>query len=895
VDKQYEQYCLADPFFYDSPIRGNRVSNGQGDFPVARRALPSGWRRERYGEWIVSIPPGPHLPAQGWKIHVAACPGNAENTIIRVWDYCVPRELSFKFLPSRIAVLMRNAKYSPRHSSGKVITIYPRDEAACELVLGELDAILAGAPGPYILSDLRYGEGPLHVRYGGFSQRHCTDTRGRLVTAIEDPAGTLVPDPRGPVFTVPDWVTLPEFLAPHLAARNAATIADLPYEVTDALHFSNGGGVYAATDKRTGERVILKEARPHAGLAADGSDAVARLRREQGLMTRLSGLGIAPEVRGHVEVSGHHFLVEELIEGQPLNAAFADRYPLTRPDDGPAAVAAYAEWAVRICVAAEHAARRMHSRGVVFNDLHMFNIMVRPDDTVAFIDFEAAGLLNEDRRMTVGNPGFVAPRDRTGADADAYSLACLRLALFVPLTMLVALDRDKAAHLAQVIAGHFPLPAGFLDQAVRDILGPASHCSPASPGTEASVRPEPGVMRREAAGGAAASRRGYEAFAGGASGGGTADWEGLRGALTSAILASATPDREDRLFPGDVEQFRVTGAGLGIAHGAAGVLYALSEAAGVRVPDYEEWLLDRTAQPVPGIRLGLYEGQAGIAYALARFGHTGAALRAAGSCLEERWERLGSGLHDGLAGFSLAMLAVADATGEPALADAAARAAGIVADRAPELAANPDRAAGLLHGASGPALLLLRMYERTADPGYLDAAETAIAADLARCVTDRAGGLQVDDGWRTLPYIDAGSAGIGMVVDRFLAHRPHDAFAAASAKLAMGAQSGFYVQAGLFNGRAGMLLYFAGDEGRAEELREHVRRMSWHAVRYANGLAFPGDMLFRLSMDLGTGTAGVLLGLAAALAPAGAALPFLGPAVSLPEGNPQGSREMARR
>ena len=40
----------------------------------------------------------------------------------------------------------------------------------------------------------------------------------------------------------------------------------------------------------------------------------------------------------------------------------------------------------------------MHERGVVFNDLHMFNIMVRPDDTVAFIDFEAASDISEGRR-----------------------------------------------------------------------------------------------------------------------------------------------------------------------------------------------------------------------------------------------------------------------------------------------------------------------------------------------------------------------------------------------------------------------------------------------------------------------------------------------------------------
>src|SRR5256885_4025087 len=75
-------------------------------------------------------------------------------------------------------------------------------------------------------------------------------------------------------------------------------------------------------------------------------------------------------------------------------------------------------------------------------------------------------------------------------------------------------------------------------------------------------------------------------------------WNSLSGALVGAIRASATPSRADRLFPGDIEQFTVPGGGLAIAHGAAGVLFALSEAAGVRVPEYEEWLIERAANPV---------------------------------------------------------------------------------------------------------------------------------------------------------------------------------------------------------------------------------------------------------------------------------------------------------
>jgi class III lanthionine synthetase len=869
VDKQYEQYCVTDPYFYDSPDSDRGRAQ---DFPASTWPLPAGWRREALGEWLSLLPPEATMPAQGWKIHVSACPDNAAEIIDRVWHYCVPRKISFKFIPGRLAVLMRNAKYAARAASGKVVTIYPQDEAACGRVLDELDAILGGAPGPYILSDLRYGAGPLHVRYGGFTQRHCLDSQGEMVPAIQTPDGELVPDRRSPVFTVPSWVRLPEYLESHLAARNSTTVATLPYDVRHALHFSNGGGVYVGADRSTGEQVILKEARPYAGLAADGSDAVARLRREHDMLRRLSGLGIAPEVRGYFEVGEHHFLAEEFIEGMPLNSCYSARFPLLREDPDPAEMADYASWAMEICAAVERAAEAMHERGVIFNDLHMFNIMVRPDDSVALIDFEAASSTDEGRRLTVGNPGFVAPRDRTGFEIDAYSLACLRLAMFMPLTNLIALDRGKAAQLGAVIAGLFPVPAGFLDPAVREI----------------TRRAPAGTAVKGAVGGGATVRSGYECFKAG-----DQAWPRLSAALTTAIRASATPSRADRLFPGDIDQFRVPGGGLGLAHGAAGVIYALDKAVGLRVPEYEEWLLARVADPVRGSHLGLYDGLAGVACVLSRLGHADAALRTAEMCIGDRWERLGSGLYDGLAGFSLAMLALADSAAESALHDAGLKAAEIVAGRAApsktvpsKTGAGPegdqDRPAGLMRGGAGQALLLVRLYERTGDPAYLDAAQTAVGADLDRCILDSKGSLQVNDGWRTLPYLSSGSIGLGLVIDRFLAHRPVAAFADAADGIRIAARSTYYAQSGLFNGRAGMILYLADQDRRDRLAAAHVRRLAWHAVRYEGGLAFPGDGLLRLSMDLGTGTAGVLLAAAAALAPAGAALPFLGPPESPP-------------
>ena len=84
-------------------------------------------------------------------------------------------------------------------------------------------------------------------------------------------------------------------------------------------------------------------------------------------------------------------------------------------------------------------------------------------------------------------------------------------------------------------------------------------------------------------------------------------------------MASATPDRDDRLFPGDPQQFAV--GSLGLAHGAAGVLYALDATGAGRYPEFEKWLVDRATNPAAGTRLGLYDGLHGAAFALDHLGY----------------------------------------------------------------------------------------------------------------------------------------------------------------------------------------------------------------------------------------------------------------------------------
>jgi hypothetical protein len=176
------------------------------------------------------------------------------------------------------------------------------------------------------------------------------------------------------------------------------------------------------------------------------------------------------------------------------------------------------------------------------------------------------------------------------------------------------------------------------------------------------------------------------------------------------------------------------------------------------------------------------------------------------------------------------------------------------------------------------------MYERHGDPALLDRAAEALRRDLDRCVVREDGAIEVNEGWRTMPYLGRGSVGIGLVLDQYLAHREDERFATASTAISRAARAPFYAQSGLFAGRAGVILYLrhraqtpatTGDYSARAEMTAQLQRLAWHALPHRGFLAFPGEQLLRLSMDLATGTAGVLLALGAALHDEPVTLPFL--------------------
>ncbi|MFF3071399.1 class III lanthionine synthetase LanKC [Kitasatospora sp. NPDC057904] len=835
--KDFDRFCLADPDFFELP---EQLPDGGTALAPAAGEPPEGWDRVESGWFVRLRPRGLALPEQGWLIHVSPALPHLARTAQAVADWAVRHRVGYDIIRSVACARALGDKHAYRLSSGRPITLYPADEGELRRALGELGGRLEGVPGPSALGALRHRSGPLYARYGSFKTPNGLEILGAAET-LRKPDGTLVPNESRPVFTCPDWVALPEPLRQDQEALHAGPAEPFPYQVRRAMQFTNAGGTYLAAEARSGREVELREARPHAGLDRRSEDAVARLTREHATLERLAGLECVPRVIGHHVYGGHHFLAVERIEGRTLAEAAAAALPLTTEERAANEAAQYVSWAMGVLDSLADVLGRLHARGVRLGELNPDKILLGPDGRIVLADFETATDLDDDRAPAVGQAGCTAPAGLRGAEATAYLLHQLQLWLLLPLPGLQPAEFRRSA---QTIDELYPL---LPDHRTALFTFPGAPPEDDDAGTLLMADP--------------------------------LDWPAIRDSLVDGIHVMASPERPDRLFPATPTS-PTSGGGYSLGHGAAGVLYALHHA-GAEVPDaYIQWLVaaverDRTPRP------GLYDGLHGAALTLDLLGWRDEALEAL-----ERWSARGTGdldpsLAGGAAGIMLNLLYFAGTTGddtfrEQALCLGEAAAARLLSGE-PAVTPGQHPPFGLLHGGAGLALPFLRLYEQGHGSRWLDLAGTALKQDLARCEVLPDGAFALFSGKHHLPYLHGGSIGLAFGLRAFLRHRHDPAVAAALLAIRRTCEALFVRNSGLFRGRAGGIAVLAalGETGDSPAIRTQIHRLAWHARSYRGHLAFPGTHGLRLSADLATGAAGVLLALSSAFEKDGPALPLL--------------------
>lgn len=379
------------------------------------------------------------LPKQGWKIHITANSKDAQQLLLVVSKFLFMKQITFKFINTKEDFTLSNSKYAERSESGKFITVYPQTVKTFLKLLIDLSNITnTFLEGPYILSDRQWKESHIFYRYGAFKEMK-TIIDGKEVYAIETDTHKLIEDKRLPYYTKPDFVEEPKMLKENKHIYKKEEFDHLKkFNINSALHFSNAGGVYYSEVKN--KKYVLKEGRAFAGLDSKGLDGFERITHEFEILKQLAEVKEVVRVYECFKVWKHQYLVEEYVEGETLSDFIDEQYPFSNIKKNKEH---YVKSIIEIITQVIRAVEKVHSLGIAIGDLQPENIMLERNNgqiKIKLIDFEGAQSIKTPYQPGLATPGYSDLNAKNFEEAD--HIAIYKIARFCILPIASDFDWD---------------------------------------------------------------------------------------------------------------------------------------------------------------------------------------------------------------------------------------------------------------------------------------------------------------------------------------------------------------------------------------------------------------------------------------------------------------------
>ena len=766
---------------------------------------PKDWQNFYQGDWHCCLSPRP-LAQQGWKIHLSVALGQEQEMLDVVSSYCFARQLSFKWTRSKRAWLLKNSKYADRVASGKFITIYPEDGEFIQTVFDLAALLKEFAPGPYILSDRRWQASPVYYRYGAFKEM-IKEIAGQKRCCLQAPDGSWLEDRRCPYYCQPDFVQEPAELAKNNFQVKGADISRLTaYQIKEALHFSNGGGVYLA--QKNGKNYVIKEGRPAAGLDGHGQDAFSRIQKEAAWLKKLAQVPEVVDIKEDFQAWIHAYLVEDYVSEQTLGDYVAENYPFYSEKR-----AAYVAQSLRIAEKLRRAVAHVHAQGVAIGDLQADNVMITEDGEVKLIDFEAAASLTAPYNPGIMTAGFSDWALETYEQADLYGLYQTIRFLFLPIS-----NRARSSWPMQNLnlRCYFSKEAADYLEDLRQQLLPK--CPLLGKENEVDNRQE----------------------------GTWPSLNELRGNISRGIKADW---QSPNLIKGDLPLLEDPDQRLTVDNGALG--YGLLVARCGQAAEKKKFLAWLRKQPMEELTAaGLFTGRAGLGGIIYELED-----KAWGRQLI--WSAQGTSadlsLRSGLSGIALAKLAL---TAKEGLAKSPE-----LIKIGEEIAAGYEKmpGKGLLTGRLGAILALWKIGCLLKREDFKETAKTGLDALLEKDLVQVDQHVFLAEDGRRMPYLANGTAGLALVLAAIAKDEPkEDRYQEIIKQAAETMDSFCSYMGGLFTGYAGLMLPDLA-LGRKKALGEKIRLLNNYLLPREEGTLVAASRGYRCSMDLAAGASGVLL------------------------------------
>lgn len=849
-----DYFSFSNYYFYDSLDSYNAREEY---ISLLKDKLLHEYKIYQNGFYVYSDIDMENLPNQGWKIHISATLKNDEEVLIKTVDILNKFRTPFKIIADRRLLQWSTLKSFSRGSSGKFITIYPKDFQRFKELLSVLYQVLKDYCGPYILTDKRYRDCKvLYYRYGGFTFKYKISDDGHKIALIKDGNGNVVEDKRLPVYSVPQGI---EDFSTNTNSPVEHSVLDQKYNIFHALTFSNCGGVYIAHRKTDNQKVILKEARPYTH-QTEGRSIIQTRRDEFKLLKKFSRWKICPKAYEEFFEWEHHFIAEEFIKGDSLFKYCSDQNPLYRAGTTRRHFLEYISTVLTFFIKISKNIAIIHRHGYIFGDLSPNNIFITDNKQVKFIDFEAC-VNKVEYANYMHTQGYSEPVSSGNFfQSDYYSLGCLLFFSIVDRNILFNLNSNTITTFLNELEREYCIPNRLINlihsltqsevalrPSLSKVVKTLQHCIS---DVNTTLLKDEGKQK--------------ELYP-----------HNLRD-LLSSIYSSIFRVRnvtKNNMFP----VFPIIDNKLNIANGLGGILYGASKLSrNIKFKiDLEELINECKNVNSEDYPVGMYTGLSGLAWALAEAGEVSEAIQMFNNLKIETCDS--NGLFAGIAGYGLTAIKMYLVTNDFHYLGLAVRIGEQLIEKAKTKGSekiywlNNESFSdiGYKNGNSGISLFFLYLFLSANEQNFLDIGIKAINYDLSFSEIDQFGNYMFrnnDKGEGPLyPYFFEGTAGILSVMLRYHYVCPSAFSETLIYALANSIVIKYSISPNLFMGIGGLCntlldcYQLLHDKRFKEQVLYLLRGIELFKVDYQDKILFPADSLEKLSCDLGYGSMGLAL------------------------------------
>lgn len=772
------------------------------------------------------------LPDQGWKIHVSSTYKDVDKTLSIVAETCFEKNIGFKYLKDRESYMLMNSKTASRSSSGKFMTIYPTNESEFLDILYILeDKLSITEKGPYILSDKRWKKTNIYYRYGGFI--NITNELGEL--CIKTPDGTLIKDERTPYYRVPYFAkTFDEYLESLNGSIEKDKSSKLDeYDIQNALSFSNAGGVYFAKRKSDNLPVIIKEARPQAGLDGKYKDALSRQEAEYNALLQLKELKGIVNIIDRFKEWEHYFLVEEYIDGSDLKKWISLNFPFYEVEDE---ILIYENKVEKIINNLITVVDKMSRKNIAMMDMQPANVLIKENLEIKLIDFETALLADSIEKPGLMTVGFSSSKIKNNSAHDWFGLKKIIKYMVLPIINSEDLDEElEKKHLEWIRKNYSTSFGNFIietiaicNQKILELNGYEKSSS---------------LKYKEA--------------------------NDLKYKLLNGMTKNLTNDQ--RFIYGDIRQNEMQFGKYNYLNGGVGAGIALSknDYNNHLVRDWiESYLIEEINNNNNNIEPGLINGITSTLSLLYDFGYEDVVFETIKDVYKNSLSSKDYSLRSGTSGIGLFLISLYLETSNNTFLDMAIKLGDNISEDI-NLIRGADWAAtntGLIDGYAGISLFYSSLFATTNNQKYLVKAKMLLDNDLKYGLFDLTSRVYqtIDSKGRALPYISGGSIGLGIALWFYNLVSKKENFKTELSSIANLSTIRSTITGGLFDGAGSFLIIPAlikDDNEKKEACSKILNLIEMFIIDRNNHYKYAGQFSYRISDDVYSGSAGIIMGI----------------------------------